>query len=348
MSAPSGPAVLFVGVDHRRLALDALERLHGARRNGAVDAELRGMCAGHVGLATCHRLELYVEAPTVAAAELFRRWIGIELGEVPGSELRVAAGVDAGRHLLRVAAGLESAVLGEDQVLGQVRAAYRDACRTSRPGPLLHRLFHAAFRAGKRVRRETALARGGRSLAGVAVNEVERELGGLGCRTVLLLGAGEMAAVAARRLRDRGVGRLLIANRTRERARALASEHRGEALPWSWRLRAFAEADAVVCATGADAAVVPAAAWSVAEPPHVVVDLAMPRNVEAPAGGEAGARLVDLDELSHRLAADEAKRRGAVLEAESIVETELGEWRSWVESRRVAGVGCRLGERVAG
>ncbi|MFH1176084.1 MAG: glutamyl-tRNA reductase [Acidobacteriota bacterium] len=335
----SSPEVVQVGIDHRTVRLGMLERLQVARqRCGTV--ELRPRCSGVVRLATCHRLELYLEgASDELAVRLFAQWLGRACegeGEL-APHLVVRTGAAAGEHLLRVATGLESAVLGEDQIQGQVREAYRQACAAREAGPLLHRLFHAAFRAGKRVRAETPLKQGGRSLAGNGVSWLGRQLGEFAGATVLVIGAGEMARIAAARLRARGVRRLLITNRTWSRGDELAREVGGETLPWAWRGRALSEVDGIVCASGASEPVIPAA-WlsaAVAAPGRrlAVVDLAVPRNIEAPAVAPPGLALADVEELSRQLSQDAVRRAGAIGAAERIVGEELSEWLTWAQAR---------------
>lgn len=333
-------SILQVGVDHATAPLALLERLHRSLR-AAGTVELRSRCQGAVRLATCHRLELYLEGvPHADAVDLFRRWLGLSSAAVAelAPHLVVRGDENAATHLMRVAAGLESAVLGEDQIQGQVREAYRGACAAREPGPLLHRLFHAAFRAGRRARSETPLKQGGRSLAGSAVALLARELGDLPGASVLVLGAGEMARVAAARLRERGAGRLIFVNRTWAKALEMATEHGGEALPWAWRERALAEANGVVCATGAPEAVIPAdwLAQALDAPGGrrlVVVDLAVPRNVEVPSGSHAGLIVADVESLTRRLDDDAERRRGAIAAAQAIIAEELAVWVSWARTR---------------
>ena len=328
-----------VGIDHSSAPLAAIERLHRSLR-AAPPADLRSRCDGAVRLVTCHRLELYVEGVSApVAGELFSRWLGVshETAAATAAHVIVRTFEVAGEHLMRVAAGLESAVLGEDQIQGQVRDAYRSACSAREPGPLLHRLFHAAFRAGRRARSETPLKQGGRSFAGSAVALIDRELGDLQGAAVLVLGAGEMARVAAVRLRERGVGRLILANRTWARAQELAAAVGGEALPWAWRERILGEVDGVVCATGAPAAVVTAESLSQARNPCgrklVVIDLAMPRNVEVPDEVPAGLVIADIESLTRRLDEDAERRRGAIAAAQAIIAEELESWVSWARTR---------------
>jgi len=288
-----------------------------------------------VRLATCHRLELYIEGVQVETARrAFAEWSGVR--DLPDA-VTVRTGMEAARHLLRVTAGLESAVLGEDQILAQVRGAYSEACRDGLSGPLLHRLFHASFRAGKRVRAETDLARGGRSMAGAAVAALNRDLGGLRDKAVLVLGAGEIGSIAARRLRGRGVGRLLLSNRTATRSRDLARELDAVVHPWAWFSGALSDVDAVVCATGAPAPVLSASALENAAGrtgrPRIVVDLSVPANVERSARRRPPFRLIDVEDLSTRLREEAGLRNVATAAAERIVEDELREWREWARSR---------------
>lgn len=327
----------MAGVDHQRVPLDVLAVLPG---NPQALPALRARCGGVVALVTCHRRELYVEGVTATAVEpLFECWLG-RVG-VDGAVVRV--GDQAVEHLLRVAAGLESAVLGEDQILGQLRSAYRAACAGALAGPVLHRLFHAAFRTGKRVRNETELAAGGRSLAGTAVNLLGRLLGHVGSATVAVLGAGEMATVAAHRLRDRGAGRILICSRTFARAVQLAQAVGGEALPWEWRLRALAAAQGVIAAVSSSAAVITAdeLLTTTAGRNFVAVDLGLPRNLERPEALPVGVRLIDLDGLRARLAEHAHERANAVAAATRIVAQEAEALAAWLASRQGSDVHSR-------
>ncbi len=326
----SGAGIVQVGLDHRDVGAEAFERLLASGWcSGRPDLPVG---AGMVALATCHRRELYLEGVDPARAlALFGEWAGaVALPEIPP---RIRVDVEAGRHLLRVTAGLESAVLGEDQILGQAREAYRRACAGRRAGPVLHRLFHAAFRAGKRVRTETDLGRGGRSLAGVAVSWLASVMGGLKGRRVLVLGAGEMAAVAAQRLVKRGAGELVVANRTLERARELVRRVGGRAVPWSWWPGMLAEMDGLVCTTGAPEPVVRREHLGPAVGRLAVVDLAVPRNVEVPEERDRGVVVAGMSELVGRLAGEERARSASVKAAERIVEEELETWTGWLHAR---------------
>jgi len=348
--------VLQVGFDHRGAPREVLEAIHGRLHAGVVDPPRSMDPGGAVRLLTCHRVELYSEGVGVPrGVELFGAWLGLSASELGPllPHVHVRVGSEAGRHLLRVAAGLESAVLGEDQVLAQTREAYRAACERGEAGPLLHRLFHAAFRAGKRVRNETGLGHGVRSLAGAAVAAIARELGGLGDARVLVIGTGDMARLTAARLTERGVAGILVASRTPARAESFGAEVGAEPCPWEWRRTALGRVDAVVCATRSEEPAI-RAAWlderaRQADRRLVVVDLGAPRSVETPTAGVPALRIFDLATLSEELQADSAGRIDAVRGAEAIVEEELRSWVEWVRTRLGGAVRCgvpRRGELV--
>jgi glutamyl-tRNA reductase len=323
--------VVQVGLDRRCASVAVLGEVHRQLRSRGNDVVGGGLKA--VSLTTCHRIEVYLEdVPPQTGAEAFLAWTGFAADRRPDllPLLTIRAGDEAARHLFRVASGLESAVLGEDQVLGQVREAYRRACAARTPGPILHRLFHGAFRTGKRVRNETELGGGGRSLAGSGVNVLSRVLGGLQSRSVLVLGAGEMGSLAARRLRQRGVGRLLLANRSRDRGVDLAREVGAQILPWDWRRRVLREVDGIVCATGSPEPVIPCAWLEEAVGGggilRCVVDLAVPPNVEIPPALPRSVVVANVDTIARHLADEDSRRRAAIMAAEGIVEEEVQEW----------------------
>lgn len=344
------PEVVMVGFNHRVVPLVELEEARRAVEGASTVPVLALGARGAVGVVTCHRVELYVEAVADAAIpSLLGEWSG---GRLSGGAPVVFRGRDVARHLFRVAAGLEAAVLGDDNVVGQLRCAYRSACEGPGVGPLLHRMFHAAFRSGKRVRTETGFKQGGRSLAGEAVVVINQELGGLAGRTVLVLGAGEMARTAAENLAKRGVGRLVISNRSLQRARDLASATGGEVVPWSWRAGALQTADAVVVGTGAPEPVLGAGELRAAAEARgrlVAVDLSLPRNLEPPVVEIPELELIDLVKLTSLLEGERERRRGAVTLAETIVEEEMEKWLAWAGNRRKRGCpGSAAGSVAAG
>ena len=344
MTGGTGVPVTMAGVHHRAVDAAGLEAVRRSVADGSPAAALALGAAGAVGVVTCHRAELYLEGLGEAAA---RSAFGAWCGGRPPCEPVVLTGAAAARHLLRVAAGLEAVALGDDQVLGQLRAAYAAACRGLAASPALHRLFHAAFRTGKRVRAGTALGRGGRSAAGEAVGVLARRLGGLAGRTVLVLGSGEMGRIAAARLRRRGLGQLLVTSRSARRAAELAAAAGGVAVPWAWRAEAACAADALIVATAAPEPVLGrgALARAAAGRLRIAVDLSMPRNL--PDGDVPGLERIDLHRLGELLAADHERRLAAVREAEAIVEEELERWLRWLAGRPVRTPGRRPAREAA-
>lgn len=330
----------MAGFSHRAVPMTVLESARKAVEDSSMAPVLALGVGGAVAVVTCHRVELYVEGAVEAVGpSLFGAW---SEGRLRGPAPVVLEDGAAATHLLRVAAGLEAAVLGDENVLGQLRSAYRSACEGLYAGPLLHRMFHTAFRTGKRVRTETGLGRGGRSLAGEAVVVINRALGGLAGRTVLVLGAGEMARTAAERLAKRGVGRLVISNRSLNRAKDLAAATGGEVVPWSWRARVLRTVDAMVVGTGAPEPVLGAEelrAAAAARGRLVAVDLSLPRNLAPPAVKAPGLELIDLVKLGSLLEGERERRQGDVALAESIVDQETETWLAWARNRRERG--CR-------
>ena len=255
--------LLLVGVSHRTAPVELRERLDFSARG--VDRALEALAAtpSHNEAAivsTCNRVELYVGCDeTDAARAEIERFIS-EFHGVPSAELTphlyTKTGHDAILHLFRVAAGLDSLVVGEPQVLGQVKDAYNLASKLGCTGPLLNKLFHSAFAAGKRVRSETALAEGAVSVSYAAVALARKIFGNLKGRTVLVLGAGEMGKLTALHMHSQGIGRLIIMSRTSTHAAALAQTIGGTAMPWDSLPAALAEADILITATGSSVPII--------------------------------------------------------------------------------------------
>ena len=340
---PGAASLVQVGLDRGVATIEQLAAV-GAARQGDVTTVPLPPHGFAVALATCHRVELYLEG--LSAEDARAAFLGWCSGSPAASSPTCRLGRDAAGHLLRVAAGLESAVLGEDQVLTQVRIAYRAACAAKRSGPLLHRLFHAAFRAGRRVRGETAIASGTRSLAGAAVAAVHRALGGLAGRTLVVLGAGEMAELAARSAANRGLRRLVVVNRSPERAASLAASLGGETAPWEWRGGLLASADAVIAAVRCESPVLDASALRrAAAGGHrlAVADLGVPRNVEPVR--VPGVDLFDVETLAAVVHDVRRRRVEAVRAAEAVVDQELEGWLAWTGTRQNCCRSRRCGSR---
>jgi glutamyl-tRNA reductase len=328
-------AVLCLGISFRRAPLDLLERvsldddaLGKAYRRAADDPAIEGC----VLLSTCNRVEAYGEVPSYHAGFLALKRLLAESREVDAEELADPLFAhyerDAADHLFAVAAGLDSMVLGETQIASQVRAALRRADAEGSSRPELTALFHAASRAGRRVRAETALGAAPDAFVALGADLAEGALGGLADRRVAVVGAGQMASLAAKHLRARGVGEVRILNRSIDRARTLAGRVTGTASDLAGLPEALADADLVVSATGAVGTVIGADAVRAARDgrPLVLLDLAVPHDVDPDAAAVPGVRLVDVAAIRSRIDESEDGAAADIARAHEIVAEELLRW----------------------
>lgn len=301
-----------------------------------ISAYLRPHVAETLLISTCQRFEAYVIArgnmEGQCLAGLMARDRQVDLGRVDRHAM-VYRDRDAAEHLFRVATGLESPVLGEAEIMGQVRRALEAARNAGLAGQRLGNLAQHALSAAGRVREETALSRGALSVPRVAVDRARLEMGDIASGTVLLVGAGETASLAAKALGP--VGRLLVVNRTLAHAMTLAAEYGGEALPWTDLTDAVAAADLVFCCTGPhrpplSRRLVAAAQCKRGDTPLLLVDLAVPRGIDRAAAEVAGVRLITVDDLHEETSARQAERLRAVPDAERILAHEVERaWRAY-------------------
>lgn len=330
----TGMRIQVVGLNHRQAPLVIRERvafgpelLEAAYRQVH---ELRHQ-EGVVILSTCNRTEIYV-AGEVELADILAWWeqlTGVPRGEFSDALLWYQ-GADAIRHVMRVAAGLDSKVLGETQILGQVKDAYHLAQRYGAVGRL-HRVFHYALRAGKRAHAETDISKNALSL-GYAIVELTRKVfGNLAPLTAVVIGTGETGELVARHLSAQGIGRLLLVNRTSARAQGLAEELGAEVWPFDNRLEALKEAQVVVSATSAQEPVITADMVRQAIAGHgqalrFFFDLAVPRDVE-PEVGQLGENvfLYDIDDVQSVVRANLRHRQLEVAKVERLIEEEVKE-----------------------
>ena len=326
------------GVNHRTAPLDVRERFtHGAHE--VPQALARVMAAGASGgvlLSTCNRTEFYLIADDEPALDVVWSLLGERLQTVPPGGAReygyVERDRDAVRHLYRVSSGLDSMILGESQIQGQVRDAWEVS--RAQAGPVLHRLFQTALHVGSRVRTETSLGMGTASAASAGVAVAGKIFGELAGRTALILGAGDMAELAAKCLSDEGVQVTLVANRTQERARAIAERVGGRAITLEESWPHFATVDIALCSTAAPHAVVTwervgAVIGGRRGKPLCILDLAVPRDVDPAIAQLENVFLYDVDDLQTVAAQATARRRDEVPAAERIVEEETDLFWSW-------------------
>jgi glutamyl-tRNA reductase len=324
VSARPQERLLAVGVSHRHAPLELRERLYLADGHAVeVAREL-----GAVVLSTCNRTEIYVEGgdPAVARSELERQ-SGLQLEDV----LAMWQDDEAVEHLFRVAAGLDSLVPGEAQILGQVRLAYEAALGAGATSPVLNRLFEDALHTGKRVRTEAKLAEMPESVAASAVDLAERELGGLEGKRALLFGAGRMSELAARDLRSRKA-EVVVSSRTLESAQELTERVGGRAAPFDAVAVELTDADLVLSATRCPYPILHAEAVQRRTKPLVLVDIAVPRDLDPAIGDLDGCTLYDIDALGGGLVG----REEDVREAERIVADEAARFAEWHRSRVAA------------
>jgi len=316
---------------------DRLERLY-AKVDRVAREEL-------VAVQTCNRSELYIWQPVESPDSLdeiywrlARRWMGSPTGarQLLDAALR-RAGSEAAEHLFRVASGVESQVLGDGQLLGQLRDAYRGAAARGGARSVLSRCFERALHVGKRVRAETGLSSGRHSVGAESAAVIARRFGSLAEARVVVVGCGKTGERAARHLVKLGARDLVLINRSPGRAEHLAQAVRGRAAPMEALYGELALADAAVIATSAETPLVqrdPLAAARCDSHTErqslLLIDLSMPRNVEAASGELPSVVVVDLDALRPALAAAEAERCSSIPEAEAIVSDELAAFLTWM------------------
>jgi glutamyl-tRNA reductase len=338
--------LLLVGISHKTAPVELRERLDFqvrglARALQALTA--RGSTREAVVLSTCNRAELYVACDDIAATRgdlmnFLSEFNGVDRSSV-AAHVYDASNLDAARHLFRVAAGLDSLVVGEPQVLGQVKEAHSAAGEAHAAGPLLNRLFHASFAVGKRVRTETGLGAGAVSIGYAAVSLAKKIFGDLSGRNVLVIGAGEIGKLTARHMQSQGVQHVTIVSRTMVHA-ARTAEAIGGATAASWddMDAVIGASDIVITATGASAPILTKARIeNIMRPrrnqPLFVIDIALPRDVDAAAGEIEQVFLYNIDDLQATVRENLERRASEVARAETIVADELNRFDAWFRAR---------------
>ncbi len=338
-----GMHISVTGISHQTTPVELRERFAFAADELTPALERLADDLGAAALlSTCNRTELYLageaSVSSQASGVALATAKGLELPE--GIEFFHYEGMEAVRHLFRVAAGVESLVVGESEILGQVRESFSAATAAGSGSPVLARLFHSALRVGRRARSETEIGAHGLSVAALAVSLSRRLLGDLRRKTVLVIGAGEVGQRTAGALVQNGVGRLLVTTRRSELAQDIARELGGIAIPYADMESTLAEADVVITATAAPAAIVSASAVAAAmasrpERPLLIVDIAVPRDVESGVRDVPGVHLFDIDDLQAAAEANLEARMREVGSVEAIVDDEVTRFETWLAGRRV-------------
>jgi glutamyl-tRNA reductase len=351
-------SVVVIGLNHRTAPLDLLERMTVGE--GQLPKALHDLCTReHVSealvLSTCNRTEVYAVAERFHGAYSDIRSFLAEFSFLPPEDfadhLYVHYDSAAAAHLMSVTAGLDSAVLGESEIQGQVKQAWVRARDEGAAGPALNLLLRHALEAGKRARTETGIARNIASVSQAAVAMASDRLGGVAGKTVLVLGAGEMGEGMAVALAGAGVGEVLVANRTAARADELAARVGGRAVPLLDVPDRVADVDLLLTSTGSrvpmieKADVVPVMAGRRGRP-LLVVDIAVPRDVDAAVAEVDGVTLLDMDDVRRFAAAGVAERRREVAAVEAILNDELERYLGATSARAVAPMIVALRERA--
>ena len=347
-----------MGISHRTAPVELRERVDFQAR-GVADAlralAQRGSAREAVVVSTCNRAELYVACDEAAATrqDLVRfvsEFNGVTAAEITPHVYDVTD-LDVARHLFRVAAGLDSLVMGEPQILGQVKDAHTIATDAHTSGPVLNRLFHSSFAVGKRVRTETGLGSGAVSVSYAAVALARKIFGDLGGRSVAVIGAGEMGKLTALHMKSQAVKQVTIVSRTMAHAARTAEAIGGaSAAPWEELDAVLAASDIVITATGAASPILTKAhVEAVMRPrrnrPLFIIDIAMPRDVEAAAGEIEQVFLYNIDDLQATIRENLARRASEVARAETIVNDEVEKFGGWFRSRGAIPTVVALRER---
>jgi glutamyl-tRNA reductase len=334
--------VALIGCNHLTAPVELRERIVFSTQQAlqaADDLRHQGILEEAVVLSTCNRSELYgvpgdlSASTTEAMEEYFTSFHRIARGELQGRLYRWT-GPEAVRHLYRVAAGLDSMLLGEAEILGQLRSAYNQALDHGATGPILNRMFQGALEVGKRVRSETEVGARPMSVALAGVKLAERVFGNLKGHSALILGAGAVAEQVVEHLRARGIGNLRVVNRSFDRAAELAQRVGGEAVAWESLESVLGMPDIVVTSVTAGGPVLTRALLERALAarsgrPIFVVDLAVPRNVEENAAGLYNLYLYNIDDLGEIVAQNKKARESEIPRAEAIISEHIAKFEAW-------------------
>lgn len=347
--------ISLIGLDHKTAPVAVRE--HFALDAGEVAAllgRLGEQYAGAAALSTCNRTEIYIADTRVcddprAVAALLSEIKGEH--PIEGAPFVALAGDAASRHLFRVAAGVESMVVGESEVLGQVRGAFTAATQAGTHTPALSRLFHTAIRVGRKVREQTTIGRRPVSVSSMAVDLARKGPGDLAEKTVLVIGAGEAGQLTANNLLGAGVARMIVTSRTAERTADIAQALGAEPIAFAKRDQAMAEADIVISSTAAhdhvvDRAMLVRVMAGRADRPLLLIDIAVPRDIDPGVRDVPGVRLYDIDELQAVAERNLDLRRGELAAAEAIIEEDVVKFREWLRALAVVPTVAALQERA--
>jgi glutamyl-tRNA reductase len=351
--------IVLVGLNHRTAPVEVREKVSftaDQARRAADELRARGILEETLVLSTCNRSEVYGVPPETSHNCLSGLASFLSEFHSVGTDILTNAlyhhyDRQAVRHLFRVSAGLDSMLLGEAEILGQVREAYRSAYEQGATGPVLNRLFQGALEVGKRVRTETELGSRPMSVAAAGVKLAERIFGKLAGHAALVLGAGAVSEQVVSTLGDRGVTDLFVMNRSRERAVELAQKFNGNVVEWAAWDTALLKPDVVVSSVSSNDPVLTRRILESAMNARgnralFLMDLGMPRNIEAAAADLYNLYVYNLDDLTGIVQQNRQAREGEVPRAEAIVEDHVGKFLSWQASVELVGLVTALRARL--
>lgn len=354
-------SIVIVGLNHRTASVELREKLslsafalqsafaefRSQTRIEADSEQVSQIINEVVILSTCNRLEVYASADHADEGILFIEQFLSKLQNISVDEMKAHIynhiGDDAVLHLMRVACGLDSMILGETQILGQVTRGFEDARKAGMMGSILSHLFNQAIHAGKRARTETPISRHSTSVSHIAALLIVEKLRQRDTAHILIVGAGEMAALSAQAFKRFDICDMLFINRTYEHAEALANEYGGIAQTWFQLEEALGWADAVICATGAPHVILyrhdlEAVLQQRENRPLVIIDIAVPRDVENTVRELPGVQVYDIDDLQSVVDTNVDHRKAAVPQVETIIRQEMARFAEWYHSRQVTPV----------
>jgi glutamyl-tRNA reductase len=342
--------IVLIGCNHRTAPVELRERVAFTQEqalHAAGELRRQGILEEAVVLSTCNRSELYGVADAVSnpitetLQDFLTSYHGISRAEIDGRIYRWT-GTDALRHLFRVAAGLDSMLLGEAEILGQLRSAYGLALENGSTGPLLNRAFQGALEVGKRVRSETEVGARPMSVALAGVKLAERVFGNLKGRAALVVGAGAVAEQVVEHLRNRGIGSLRVVNRSFDRAAELAASMGGEAVAWESLGSVLATPDIIVTSVGngpvLSREMLEHALAARGGRPIFVVDLGIPRNVAPDAAGLYNLYLYNIDDLGEIVEQNKRAREAEIPRAEAIIAEHVEKFEGWRAGMEAASI----------
>ena len=351
--------IVLVGLNHRTAPVEVRERVSFTveqARRASEELRSKGILEETLVLSTCNRSEVYGVPPETSRecapglSNFLSEFHSVRL-DILGNSLYHHYDREAVRHLFRVAAGLDSMMLGEAEILGQVREAYRVAHEQWATGPVLNRLFQGALEVGKRVRAETELGTRPMSVASAGVKLAERIFGKLSERSALVLGAGTISEQVIAQFRDRGIARLFVMNRSRDRADGLAKQYGGEVVGWGEWEKTLLIPDVIVSSVSAEEPVlqrrmVEQAMGKRGNRALFLMDLGLPRNVDAGVAKLYNVYVYNMDDLTEIVEQNRQARENEIPKADSIVDEHVGKFLSWQASVELVGLVNELRARM--